>query len=99
MKDKDNIFKVTENPSYLFIHIDNHKIKVRIFFESSEKGTTFKVDFIFENKNYKTELHVTQRNNIFYDDDINFQDIELHDIDKQNIADCLNEIMEHYFDY
>jgi hypothetical protein len=96
-KSKKEIFKCYENTSFLIIHIQNRETVVKITFDK-EKGLRFIIEFTYDNKPFKTILEkLSTEWKIFSSDEIELEGIELHPIDKENIAHCLNEILDKHF--
>lgn len=97
MRDKKNIFKYYENPSYLNIHIQNQKTLVKISYEN-RNGLIFKIEFSFKGISFKKELiNILNTEKRINSDEIEFEGIVIPSIDKNRIAQFLNEIMDYLY--
>lgn len=95
-KKVSSIFKAHEKPAYENIYIENQNVKVRICWEEKFE---FILSFIFENQHFSAKLDAIQsKEKLFCSKDINFEGIELHENERNNLANCLNEILNYYFD-
>ena len=95
-KNKEDIFNADANPTYEYININNQRIKVHI---SWSEGFAFKLEFSYENEMYKREFPPIPTKEYFFGlDDINFDQIKLHKIERQRLADRLNDILNCHFD-
>ncbi len=97
MRDNNKIFKCYENPSFINIHIQNRETLVKIAYADG-KGLKFYIEFTFNGKSFKKVLgKISTKEKTFNSDEIEFEGIELHPLDKDKIAHCLNEILDFYF--
>jgi hypothetical protein len=97
MRDNNKIFKFYENPSFVNIHIQKRETLVKIAYNDGN-GLRFYIEFIFNGKSFKKALdRISTKEKTFNSDEIEFEGIELHPIDKDKIAQCLNEILDFYF--
>jgi hypothetical protein len=98
MKIQDKLFKSHENPTQLTIHIDNQKIIINISHSLSEIGRVFKLDFNYKGEYYEKQLILSKttiaQHHYWCSNEILFDKIQLHEIDKSRIASCLNEILD-----
>ena len=95
-KNYKDIFRAYENPAFEYLNIKNQDVKVKIYWNN---GFAFKIEFIFENKSYKKEFApIKSKEYIFGGDEINFDEIELSEIDKNRLADRLTDILNYHFD-
>lgn len=95
MKKNNNGFKAYENPTYEYIHINNQKVRIDI---SWSNDFSFKLSFNFRNILYQITLDpIKNEQFIFSFDAINFEKIEINEIDKKIIVDRLNDILDYYF--
>jgi hypothetical protein len=84
------------NSTFELIHINNEKVKVRITLSSAFIVT---LDFTFKMKHYSLELApISNKEVSFNSNDINFKEIELHIIDKNNLANKVNQLLDQAFD-
>jgi hypothetical protein len=90
MKNK-NEFSVSKNPTSSWIYISNHKVEVHI---SYDEKFLFTIYFHWADKSYRKELQPSSNTTRFYAEDLIIEEIELHEIDRNNIAKCLNEILD-----
>ncbi len=96
-KNKHDSFKPFENPSYTVIHIQNREIIVKITLNDFE-GLSFSVEFTFEKKVFKKEFEkISSKEKIYDFDEIEFNGLDLHQIDKAKIAHCLNAMLDFHF--
>jgi hypothetical protein len=97
MRNNTEVFKRHENPAYLNIHIQDIKITLKITYAYVE-GLKFNIEFNFNNKFYmKSFDNIFSKEKTYNSDEIEFEGIELHTIEKERIALCLNEILDYIF--
>jgi hypothetical protein len=98
MKNQDIESCYTDKPSYISIHIQNIKTQVTIT-SNSQSNLCFKAEFIFNGKLYKKDFEpILSSGKIYSLEEIQFDGIELHDIDRNRIADCLNKRINYHLD-
>ena len=91
-------FKPYLNPTYCSIHIDNWEVLIKIFLQEDKDGLRFILDFNHNIKVVKKEFELIKSKEINYSsEDVSFKDIQLNQIDKNKIADCLNKILDNRF--
>lgn len=97
MKDNNKIFRSHENPASVSIHIQNIETIVKITYDDLER-LIFMIEFSFNGKHFtKAFENISTKEKTFNSDEIKFNGIELHPIDKEKIAHCLNEMLDYYF--
>lgn len=97
MRDNNKIFKSHDNPAFVSIHIQNREILVKIEYDDLE-GLCLYLEFYFDDTHFKKVLDkISNKEKSFNADEIIFDGIELHQIDKNKIANSLNEILDYYF--
>lgn len=89
MKDKSE-FRISDNPTCEWVYIYNHRVKVNI---SYDEYFTFNISFHWAGKTFFKKLITTNNQKIYSSEDLVFDGIELHQIDRGNIAKRLNEIL------
>ena len=98
MKSKDKLFKRYENPSHLVIYIENRETNVKITLDTNE-GLGFILEFTFNDRLFKKVFNKISTKEVHYDSaDIEFDGIDLHQIYKEKIAQCMNEKLDYHFE-
>ncbi len=97
MKDNNKIFKSYDNPAFVSIHIQNRETLVKIAYDNLQ-GLKLTLEFYFNGNHFKKVLDkISNKEKSFNPDEIIFDGIILHQIDKAKIAHSLNEIIDYYF--
>lgn len=73
------------------IFIDNNRTEVSI---SQPDEFTFSAYFFYRDKGYSKKLTLEHTHHRFYSEDLIFDNIELHEIDRSNIANHINELVD-----
>lgn len=86
------MFNPYENPAYEVIHINNKKTEIRIY---RKEGTIFEIRFTYNEKWYCQKLGpISNKEFLFSEKDIHFENLEIIQVDKIKIATRLNEIVD-----
>lgn len=97
MSSQKKILKNNNSLSYIIIHIQNIETRVRIWYDDRE-GLIFYIEFKFKGDHFKKALEkITSKEKTFHSDDISFNGVELLQLDKDRIAQRLNEILNYTF--
>lgn len=97
MRVNNKPFKSYDNPAFESIHIQNRETLVKIAYDDLE-GLSFSLEFSFNGTHFTKVLDkISNKEKSFSPDEINFDGIELYQIDKEKIAHSLNEILDYYF--
>lgn len=88
-------FNSFEEVTYCYIHIENEEIRVKL----KRDGTKLNMSFTFKNQIYHSkELICTGHEYYVGASDIEFENIILHEIDKDNIGECINRMFDYLYD-
>lgn len=94
LKKFDRDFNPTKNETVCYIHINNIEVPVAI----KNNGDTIILSFRLKGKLYESnKFKCESSNKYFYSDNIQIEGIKLNDIDKNNLAICINKIFDRPF--
>lgn len=88
-------FKSFDKITSCYIHIENKEIPVYL----KRDGTKLNMSFTFKNQGYHSkELICTGQQYLVDASFIEFDNIIIHKIDKDNIAECVNKMFDNLYD-
>lgn len=88
------LFKHYANPAFEYITIDNVEVKVKFFLENKNE---IQLSFGYMNDLYACKLVLKDLNRILTVDDIVFNGIDLNHIDRNRLANRLEEFIDYNF--
>lgn len=97
MKTNNKKFKSHDKTSFVSIHIKEIETPVKVTCDYRE-GLIFMIEFNFNGKHFTQVFEkISNKEKTFNSDEISFIEMELHPIDKEKIAHCLNQKLDLYF--
>ena len=91
MKKKQKEIDLNNNHIVITIHIDNNKVDVNIL---KNNNYWLSLWFTYNNKAFRSEIKIKDKNEILDKSDILFEGIELSDINRNHIAIFINRIFD-----
>lgn len=93
MKKYNTIFNFSENPTFDFIHINNQKVKVRLYLNGNKQ---FELSFTYNGKAYSLILDpIPHKDYQIEYDKIDFNDLVLNQVEQIKLSNRLNEIIDY----